>query len=204
MVARASDAPPRDGILASVAEPKPRILQDNRDMFWSLAVLMAICAAFAGIAGMCSFNPSGPQQGPIPDFDAHASLHQDARSLDFPVRSPEVPEGWTANSGRVQDFAGTSSSHVGWVTDENSYVELVQSAAPVDAFRSLSEGPRPDATVVPIQGREWSVFAGDDVRPVWVLDLDDARVAVTGSASSSDFEQLAAAVQGTDPLPTGE
>ena len=189
------------GILAAVAEAKPRILQGNRDMFWSVVVLMAIVGIFAGVAGQCTFSPSGPQQGAIPQFDADASLRQDASSLDFPIRSPEVPEGWTSNSGRVESFAGTSSSHVGWVTGERSYLELVQSDAPEDAFRSLGGGPRPSRTIIPVGGREWTVLSGDDVRPVWVLDLEDVRVAVTGSAATSDFEALAAAVQVAQPLP---
>src|SRR5699024_1814107 len=135
------------------------------------------------------------------DFDARASLEQDARSLPFPIRSPEVPEGWTSNSGRVQGFADTTSSHVGWVTGERSYVELVQSDAPLDAFRNLNGGPRPDRSMIPVHGQEWTVFDGDDVRPVWVLDLGDARVAVTGSAATSDFESLAVAAQAAEPLP---
>lgn len=190
------------GILTGVAEAKPRILQGNRDMFWSVVVLMVICGLFAGVAGLCTFSPSGPEQGQIPQFDADASLHQDARSLQYPIRSPEVPADWTANSGRVQGFAGTTSSHVGWVTGERSYVELVQSDAPEDAFRSLNGGPRPERTMVPIAGREWTVLTGDDVRPVWVLDLDDVRVAVTGSAPTDQFETLAVAVQDAQPLPT--
>ena len=190
------------GILTGVAEAKPRILQGNRDMFWSVVVLMVICGLFAGVAGLCTFSPSGPEQGQIPQFDADASLRQDARSLEYPIRSPEVPADWTANSGRVQGFAGTTSSHVGWVTGERSYVELVQSDAPEDAFRSLNGGPRPERTMVPIAGREWTVLTGDDVRPVWVLDLDDVRVAVTGSAPTDQFETLAASVQDAQPLPT--
>ncbi|HHX84200.1 MAG TPA: DUF4245 domain-containing protein [Actinomycetales bacterium] len=184
-----------------MAEPKPRILQGNRDMVWSLVILMAICAAFAGIAGLCTFSPSGPQQGPIPEFDAEASLRQDARSLDFAIRSPEVPEGWTSNSGRVESFAGTSSSHVGWVTGERSFVELVQTDAPLEDLRRVGGGPRPSMSMIPVAGREWTVFTGDDVRPVWAVDLGDARVAVTGSAATSDLEALAAAVQDAEPLP---
>lgn len=198
---RAPDMPRVGGILSPVAEAKPRILQGNRDMFWSVVVLMVMVGIFAGVAGQCTFSPSGPQQGAIPEFNADASLRQDARSLDFPIRSPEVPEGWTSNSGRVESFAGTSSSHVGWVTGERSYVELVQSDAPEDAFRSLGGGPRPNRTIIPVTGQEWTVFTGDDVRPVWVLDLDDVRVAVTGSAATSDFEALAAAAQRAEPLP---
>lgn len=193
----------RGGILAVVAEAKPRIMQDNRDAFWSVVVLMVICGLFAGVAGMCTFSPSGPEEGAIPAFDAEASLQQDARSMPFPIRSPEVPGDWTSNSGRVQGFAGTSSSHVGWVTEERNYVELVQSDAPEDAFRSLNGGPRPERTTIPVRGREWVVLEGDDVRPVWVLDTGDARVAVTGSAARGDFEDLAAAVQDAEPLPTG-
>ena len=183
-----------------MAEAKPRILQGNRDMFWSVVVLMVIVGALAGLAGQCSFSPSGPEPGPIPEFDAEASLAQDARTLDFPIRSPEVPEGWTANSGSVQGLGDSISSHTGWVTGERSYVELIQSDAPEDAFRSICAEPRPSRTIIPVSGREWSVYAGDDVRPVWVLDMGDVRVAVTGSAPSSDFESMAAIVQDTPPL----
>ncbi|NLD86471.1 MAG: DUF4245 domain-containing protein [Actinomycetales bacterium] len=186
-----------------MAESKPRILQGNRDMFWSVVVLMLIVGAFVGLAGQCSFSPTGPEQGPIREFDARASLAQDARTLDFPIRSPEVPEGWTANSGRVQGLADGTSSHAGWVTGERSYIELVQSDASEDSLRSIDGEPRPSRTVVPVQGREWSVYSGDDVRPIWVLDMGQVRVGVTGSAPTSDFEALAAAVQDTPPLPRG-
>ncbi len=169
-------------------------------MFWSVVVLMVIVGAFAGLMGQCSFSPSGPEQGPIREFDAQASLAQDARTLDFPIRSPEVPDGWTANSGRVQGLGNTVSSHVGWVTGERSYVELIQSDAPEDVFRSIDGQPRPSRTIVPVSGLEWSVYTGDDVRPVWVLDMDDVRLGVTGSAPTSDFEALAAAAQDTPPL----
>ena len=65
------------------------------------------------------------------------------------------------------------------------------SDAPEDAFRSLGGGPRPSRTVVPISGREWAVLTGDDARPVWVLDLDDVRVAVTGARISPPlFESM--------------
>lgn len=186
-----------------MAEAKPRILQGNRDMFWSVVVLMVIVGVFAGVAGQCAFSPSGPEQGPIREFDAGASLAEDARTLDFPIRSPEVPEGWTSNSGRVQSLGGFTSSHVGWVTGERSYIELVQTDAPEDVVRMVDGEPRPSRTMVPISGREWSVYNGDDVRPVWVLDTGDTRVAVTGSAPNSDFETMATAVQDSGPLPTG-
>ena len=44
---------------------KPRLLQDGRDMFWSMAPLVLACVVLAGLLGMCSFAPSGP--GPVPN-----------------------------------------------------------------------------------------------------------------------------------------
>ena len=49
--------------------PKPaksRLLQDGRDMFWSIAPLVLACVVLAGVLGMCSFQASGPGQGPAP------------------------------------------------------------------------------------------------------------------------------------------
>ena len=47
-------------------EAKPRLLQDGRDMFWSLAPLVVACIVLAGLVGMCSFQPSGPSDGAVP------------------------------------------------------------------------------------------------------------------------------------------
>lgn len=184
-----------------MAEAKPRILQGNRDMFWSMVVLMAIVGAFAGLSGMCSFSPTGPEQGPVREFDARASLEKDAETLGFAIRLPEVPEGWTSNSGRVQGISSFTSSHTGWVTGDRTYIELIQSDAPEDVLRSVDGEPRPSRTMIPVAGTEWSIYTGDDVRPVWVLDTGDVRLGITGSAPTSDFETMAAAVQDAEPLP---
>ena len=51
-------------------EQKPRLLQDGRDMFWSLAPLVLACIVLAGLVGMCSFQATGPKTGPAPSYDA--------------------------------------------------------------------------------------------------------------------------------------
>ncbi|KKC01922.1 hypothetical protein WU83_26840, partial [Mycobacterium nebraskense] len=48
---------------------KPRLLQDGRDMFWSLMPLVLGCILLAGLVGMCSFQP-GSHQGAAPSYDA--------------------------------------------------------------------------------------------------------------------------------------
>ena len=68
-------------------------------MFWSMAPLVLACIVLAGLLGMCSFAPNGPGQGPPPHYDAPAALKADAEALKFPIRLPQLPDGWQANSG---------------------------------------------------------------------------------------------------------
>ena len=67
---------------------KPRVLQDGRDMFWSLAPLVLGCIVLAGLVGMCSFQPGGTNKGMIPSYDAAAALRADAQTFGFPIRLP--------------------------------------------------------------------------------------------------------------------
>src|SRR3954468_14813630 len=86
--------------------PKPRLLQDGRDMFWSIAPLGIACIVLAGVLGMCSFAPNGPGAGPTPNYDAPAALQADADALKIPIRLPKLPEGWQANSGSRKGIDG--------------------------------------------------------------------------------------------------
>ena len=75
----------------AVPTPRPakaRLLQDGRDMFWSMAPLVLACVVLAGLLGMCSFAPTGPGPGPAPDYDAPAALQADADALKIPDPGP--------------------------------------------------------------------------------------------------------------------
>src|SRR3954468_15337062 len=64
-------------------EPTPaksRLLQDGRDMFWSMAPLILACIVLAGVLGMCSFAPNGPGQGPVLPYDTSAAMKADAEA----------------------------------------------------------------------------------------------------------------------------
>ena len=78
---------------------KSRLLQDGRDMFWSMAPLVLACLVLAGMVGMCSFAAQRPARGPLPDYDAPAALKADAETLKFPDPAAALPDGWQANSG---------------------------------------------------------------------------------------------------------
>ena len=197
---------------------KPRLLQDGRDMFWSIAPLVVACIVLAGVVGMCSFSPGGINRGPVPSYDASSALRADALTFGFPVRLPLLPQGWQANSGGrggIPDGRTDPSTHqrlhavtsiVGYISPAGEYLSLTQSNADeVKLVGSIHSSMYPSGTV-DVDGTRWITYQGDGgVEPVWTTRLDNpagpAQIAITGAGSVDEFRTLAAATQSQPPLP---
>jgi hypothetical protein len=197
---------------------KPRLLQDGRDMFWSIAPLVVACILLAGVAGMCSFRPGGTSSGPVPSYDAAAALRADAQTLGFPVRLPNLPQGWQPNSGsrgsiadgRTDPSTGQRlravTSTVGYLSPAGMYLSLTQSNADEDKLAdSIHSSMHPTGTV-DVDGVSWVEYQGAS-EPVWATRLTGpagaAQLAITGAGSAEQFWTLAAATQSQPPLPVG-
>jgi Protein of unknown function (DUF4245) len=207
--------------------PKPaksRLLQDGRDMFWSMAPLILVCIVLAGLLGMCSFQATGPGPGPVPDYDAPAALQADADALKIPIRVPRLPDGWKSNSGSRQGIdAGRTdpatrqqlravSSTVGYLTPSGMYLSLTQSNADED---KLVASLHPDVVptgVEDVDGVKWVVYEGGDedgkpAEAVWTTRLTGAtgpaQIALTGAAGTDAYRTLATATQTASPLAAG-
>jgi hypothetical protein len=215
---QAMPAPGLDATDLPVPKPaKPRVLQDGRDMFWSLAPLVVACMLLAGLVGMCSFRPTGPADGMAPTYDAAAALQADAGAVGYPVRLPKLPEGWQANSGtrsgieagRTDPATGAKlnavSSRVGYIAPSKMYVSLTQSNADETALvRSIQSAVYPTGTE-DVGGVTWIVYqGGEDTEPVWTTRLTgaggQAQLAITGAGKPEDFRALALATQTQPPL----
>jgi hypothetical protein len=205
--------------------PKPaksRLLQDGRDMFWSIAPLVLACVVLAGILGMCSFQASGPGKGPAPSYDAPAALAADADALKIPVRLPQLSDEWLSNSGSRNGIDGgrtdpvsrerlrAVSSTVGYLAPSGMYVSLTQSNADEDKLVGSINADVYPTGVEDVDGVKWVVYDGGDedgrpAEPVWTARLDGptgpAQIAITGAASTDEFRTLAAATQTASPLP---
>ncbi|GAY17749.1 membrane protein [Mycobacterium sp. shizuoka-1] len=205
--------------LPAPKEPKPRLLQDGRDMFWSLAPLVVACIVLAGLVGMCSVRPSSPRDGTPPPYDAPAALKADAETLGIPIRLPQLPAGWRANSGARGGIDGgrvgpdgqrqrAVTSTVGYLAASKMYVSLTQSNADEQALvGSIHSSMYPTGTQ-DVDGVRWIVYeGGEGTEPVWTTRLDSAagpaQVAITGAGSNSDFRTLAVGTQTQKPLPPG-
>lgn len=201
---------------------KPRVLQDGRDMFWSLIPLVIGCILLAGMVGMCSLAPGGTNRGTIPSYDAAAALGADAATLGFPIRMPALPPDWKPNSGgrggidagRTDASAGqrlhAATSTVGYISPTGMYLSLTQSNADEDKLvGSIHAGMFPSGTV-DVNGTSWVVYQGADqngaVEPVWTTRLASpagpTQVAITGAGTPDQFRTLASATQSAQPLPS--
>jgi hypothetical protein len=71
-----------------------------RDMAWSLVVLLLIIGVIVGIVGTCQFSPGRPtvDDDAVPTVDVDRELDGMANRLDFPIRQPDLPEGWVWTS----------------------------------------------------------------------------------------------------------
>ncbi|HEY9302959.1 MAG TPA: DUF4245 domain-containing protein [Mycobacterium sp.] len=198
---------------------KPRLLQDGRDMFWSIAPLVVACIILAGMVGMCAFAPGGTNRGPVPSYDAAGALRADAQTLGFPVRLPRLPEGWQPNSGtrgsigdgRVDPSTGQRvravTSTVGYISPAGMYLSLTQSNADEAKLVGSIHLSMYPAGTVDVDGTRWIVYQGDDgVEPVWTARLASpvgpTQVAITGAGNADEFRTLAASTQSQPPLPT--
>lgn len=211
------------GYSVPAAKPaKPRLLQDGRDMFWSMAPLVLACVVLAGVLGMCSFAPTGPGQGPVPEYDAQAALQADADALKIPIRVPQLPDGWRSNSGSRKGVEGGRTDPVtgqavravgavvGYLTPSGMYLSITQSNADEDKLvASFSSDLVPTGTQ-DVDGVRWVVYEGGEKdgkpnEPVWTAQIrgptGPAQLAVTGAAGTDEYRTLAAATQSQQPLP---
>ncbi|OMC21490.1 DUF4245 domain-containing protein [Mycobacterium sp. SP-6446] len=202
---------------------KPRLLQDGRDMFWSLAPLVLGCIVLAGLVGMCSFQPGGTNKGTVPSYDAATALRADAQALGFPIRLPQLPAGWQPNSGSRGGIQGgrtdpstgqrlnAATSTVGYLSPTGMYLSLTQSNADEDKLVGSIHSTAYPTGAVDVAGTHWVVYqgagqGGADAEPVWTTRLTGpggaTQVAITGAGSTDQFRTLAAATQSQPPLPT--
>ncbi|MCP2165674.1 Protein of unknown function (DUF4245) [Goodfellowiella coeruleoviolacea] len=179
-------------------------------MVLSLVVLGVLVVVLGGISRGCSFSPGGPSVDSAagPTVDQDVALHRAAGLVDFPVREPQLPAGWRANSSdTVTTAAGATSVQVGWLTAQGRYLRLAQSSAEVvDLVRleaDLAADAQPSAgPTMEVDGQVWTEYPGRQDERSWVTDLAGVRLLITGNGDQDEVRTVAAAVQRAPTLPS--
>ena len=184
----------------------------TRDLLLSLGVLGAIMAFSVGFTGMCSYNP-GPADtgGPVNEVDIDTILESEARALNFPVRNPDVPDDWEANSGRRVAVDGEAASTAGWVVDERYFVSLTQTDVELEDAVDYQDGVdnalREKSGTHTSQGTDgpvtWTIYTGDDARTLWAAELDEVTLMLSGTATREMYETMTDKVVTADPIDIG-
>lgn len=190
----------------------PRSALSVRDMLVALAVLVPVILLLGGLTRACSFSPGGPTVDPsrLPVVDVPAELGPIARTVPFPVRVPDVPEGWRANNvdqdrvGADGDTDARRAVRVGYLTPQGRYLRIVQSDADEAGLLGTETGPEPvpGTGVREVAGLRWVVYAREGAEPIWIAEVPGdapSRALITGSGSDDDFAALAAALAAGRP-----
>lgn len=177
-----------------MAEEKPRILQNSRDILLSLSIIVVIMVLLVGFTGMCSYNRGEPENGPVREVDAQEFYELEAKTATFPLRDPGNAPGWIPNSARRVDIGGNTSPTVGWVIDDDYYVQLSQTVASVAEIAEFYE--READREYEISGdfgtRTVIVYPAqaDDDRDYYVLDDADVRLVASGAAQQEHYTDV--------------
>lgn len=173
-------------------------------MLLSLLALLVILTPVLLLSRGCSFDPGAPTADPAtaPTADLAADLPRTARSLDFPLRLPAVPEGWRANSSSTSAVPPAAVAvRAGWLTPHR-FVQLSQSAAPAPDLVRAETGREPEpAGEVEVDGTKWTVYPGRRAEAAWLADLGEVRLLITGDGDDGEFRALARAAAAAAPLP---
>lgn len=179
-------------------------------MLFSLLPLVLICLAIAAVAGTLSWSGPSTRDDRTPPFDVVSALDADARDLPVTIRRPAVPADWKPNSGSRTSAGTALVSNVGWLTSDKRFIQLSQTAAKEDDLVAvLARGDRVRGLGAETVGAvSWVRYERNDhpeQGPIWVAEIDGARVGLSGKADDDEFrrfaEMVAAAPTVTEQAP---
>lgn len=186
---------------------KPRIFQNGRDIFLSLLVLIAIMIFVVGGTGLCQYHPGDPEPQTSVEINADQALKTQAQALNFPVRNPQLPQDWVANSARRVTYDEKYGVTVGWVI-KDQWISITQTAAePKAIIANFDQYKRELTDKRTIDGQQWDVYTGEvgqeDARPLWIHNNGESRWIVSGLGTEDHFTTAARAMQQAKPISEG-
>ncbi len=173
--------------------------QAGMDMVRSLGLVALVLVVW-----MWLVHPRTPEG--INEVDWWPVAQSASTAAEFEVVAPPETFGWSATSARVEPQPdGTIAWRVGFYTPEEEYAALLQrgvfpeqAQGAVDDWVAAETRDGAAGEVVTIGGREWVRLEGDptpDDRRSLVADEAGTVTIVTGSASWSELEELAASLR---------
>lgn len=175
-----------------------RMRQTAGDMIRSMAVVLAVVFVIVLLA----WRPS-PEAVKV--VDTAPVVAQAVAEAQFPVLAPTgLTSGWRPTSARWEPTVESGSVpvlHIGYVTPQDQYAQVVQSTERSAAFLAEQTDDGRVVGSVDVDGEPWEQWTGD-VRTSLVRADGASVVIVSGSASLAELTSLAGSLAEPAGQPT--
>jgi len=175
-------------------KPNARMGQTVSDMVRSLAIVL-------GVIGAIMLVTWRPTPDPVRELDPLPLLVFANTQADFPILVPEIA-GLRATSARWEPTKYSQNEpvwHVGYVTVEEEYLEITQSAASNEEYLINEIAGITADGEKSIAGQEWLVFDGSDSRAL-VRVTPDSTTVLSGTVSATELEAAVASLATISPV----
>jgi len=185
--------------VSPAAEPEEESAALRRRRAQTLPALVGALIATLGIVAFLVFivvRPDGMRPSTV-DWHAVAAESGDPRLVD-----PKLPEGWSANTARLEQRDGAETWQIGFLTPSGEYIAMKQGFAPDAAWIDAQlDGVAPSGPSIDAGGLEWDVVDRRDERDTGnhafalVAEASASSVVVLhGTASDEEFLVLAESI----------
>ncbi|MGM1028439.1 MAG: DUF4245 domain-containing protein [Actinomycetota bacterium] len=174
--------------------------RDNQT-FANLIGALVVCLALVLVMMLVVVRPGTPEREPVDVAAAAASAQQ---TIDAPLVSPELPEGWAANVAEVRSGSdGVTTWYAGYVTPGDPQPQFLSFTQAIDAnptwLATAIEGA-PQTGEREIDGIVWAEHdqrsAEDPGNLAYVLttEVGASTVVVAGTAGDAELQIFSEAV----------
>jgi len=163
----------------------------------NLVAALVVCLGVVLLIVLVVVRPDPEPREPI-DYTAIAQQAQPG--IGEPLIRPALPDGWSANSAKIQTTSGVTSWYIGLITPSTQFIGVRQGidANPTWLANQLEFSQVSGA--IAIDGVTWQLYDNRDrddtgnLAYVMTAEHGDSTIVLFGTAPDSEFETLATSV----------
>lgn len=171
----------------------------GKNMIYSMLAVLGLAFAWWAIAP----QPEADQRRPV---EVAQVADYASTQADWPVWSPDLDAGWTANTAEFARLEGVPTWRSGWTSPQTTYVAIKQAVDPTEGWRQdVLQGMQQQQDLGlsgPTGEQVWQVFTGvsdnDEDEVTLVLEPSADQPAVTIVHGTADIPEMSTFVESLD------
>lgn len=161
-----------------------------------IGMILALAVSVLAFLPVVLLNAAPKTDGYRPPVDVAAVARDAAPVAGFDPVAPALPEGYSPNYARWNAPGADGVSHwdVGWMTPQEQFVSLVQTATANPTWLLTQVKQAPVTGTREAGGIEWTLYDKPGIEKSLVAQVDGTTVVLSGSAGFAELDALAEAV----------